>query len=82
MGKTLVELAVRLRDAMTGALDRRLGFWAATAVIGLVLPVPIALVAVAARIRARRSALPTRGAAPSRTSSAEPAEPDRLRLAA
>jgi hypothetical protein len=54
--RRLLELLARIRDRAISALDRRLGFWGGTVALGLLLPAPLAIVAVAARIHARRRA--------------------------
>ena len=48
------------RDSIRSRANRGLGFWVVTALLGLLLPVPVAVVVVAARLRRARSGQPAR----------------------
>jgi len=49
----MLEMLDRIRNRLSSLFERGAGFWVGTALIGLLLPAPVAIVAVAARLRAR-----------------------------
>ena len=58
--RRMFQVLGQIRNRMSSLFDRGAGFWVGTVLLGLLLPVPVAVVAVAARLRARgqRGAFP------------------------
>ncbi len=50
----------RMRDSLASHGDRGLSFWLVTALLGLLLPAPVAVVVVAARLRRAGAPTPAR----------------------
>lgn len=49
----LHDMLQRIRNRFSSLFERGAGFWIGTVLLGLLLPAPVAIVAVTARLRAR-----------------------------